>query len=156
MSKRINVNPAHYKVAGRERQGDAVIQSLERQQFAQQRAAEARWQGGSAAAADKIALGSSQRLKGSKAQSLGGVAEEQAKRPRGENAGRTQRLKGEKAKSRKDLGSRSRKTAKAPKAAVRARGTKTGRATAANRIVTRRSTSKRRQARSSNRRSRSK
>jgi hypothetical protein len=27
MSKRINVNPDHYKVAGRERQGDAVVKA---------------------------------------------------------------------------------------------------------------------------------
>ena len=44
MSKHINVNPDHYKVAGRERQGDAVIQNLQRQQFAQQRAQTERWQ----------------------------------------------------------------------------------------------------------------
>ena len=43
MSKAINVNPDHYKVAGRERQGDAVIQNLERQQFAEQQAESERW-----------------------------------------------------------------------------------------------------------------
>jgi hypothetical protein len=43
MSKSINVNPDHYKVAGRERQGDAVIQNLERQQFAEQQADAERW-----------------------------------------------------------------------------------------------------------------
>lgn len=43
MSKSINVNPDHYKVAGRERQGDAVIQNLERQQFAGQQAEADRW-----------------------------------------------------------------------------------------------------------------
>ena len=44
MSKHINVNPDHYKVAGRERQGDAIIQNLQRQQFAQQQAQTDRWQ----------------------------------------------------------------------------------------------------------------
>jgi hypothetical protein len=44
MSKYINVNPDHYKLAGRERQGDAVIQSLERQQFAQRQAEAERWE----------------------------------------------------------------------------------------------------------------
>ena len=43
MSKSINVNPDHYKVAGRERQGDAVIQNLEHQQFAEQQADAERW-----------------------------------------------------------------------------------------------------------------
>ena len=33
MSKRINVNPDHYKVAGRERQGEEVVASEERQKF---------------------------------------------------------------------------------------------------------------------------
>jgi hypothetical protein len=31
MSKRINVNPDHYKVAGRERQGENIIHQLEKQ-----------------------------------------------------------------------------------------------------------------------------
>jgi hypothetical protein len=33
MSKRINVNPDHYKVAGRERQGEEVVASEEKQKF---------------------------------------------------------------------------------------------------------------------------
>lgn len=49
MSKNINVNPGNYKVAGRERQGEDVLQSVERQAFAQQRAEEARWHGGAQA-----------------------------------------------------------------------------------------------------------
>jgi hypothetical protein len=44
MSRNINVNPAHYKVAGRERQGEAINQELQRQQFAEQHAANERWQ----------------------------------------------------------------------------------------------------------------
>lgn len=43
MSRNINVNPAHYKVAGRERQGENVIQNVERQAFAQQKADADRW-----------------------------------------------------------------------------------------------------------------
>jgi hypothetical protein len=31
MSKRINVNPDHYKVAGRERQGENIIHQIEKQ-----------------------------------------------------------------------------------------------------------------------------
>jgi hypothetical protein len=46
MSRNINVNPGNYKVAGRERQGEDVLQTVERQAFAEQRAAEARWHGG--------------------------------------------------------------------------------------------------------------
>jgi hypothetical protein len=44
MSRNINVNPAHYKVAGRERQGEAINQELQRQQFTEQQAANERWQ----------------------------------------------------------------------------------------------------------------
>ncbi|HYN06694.1 MAG TPA: hypothetical protein VES67_04825 [Vicinamibacterales bacterium] len=44
MSRHINVNPDHYKVAGRERQGEAINQELQRQQFTEQQAANARWQ----------------------------------------------------------------------------------------------------------------
>ena len=43
MSRNINVNPAHYKVAGRERQGENLVQSVERQAFAQQKADTERW-----------------------------------------------------------------------------------------------------------------
>jgi hypothetical protein len=43
MSKRINVNPGNYKVAGRERQGEDIVQSLERRTFAQQQAQTDRW-----------------------------------------------------------------------------------------------------------------
>ena len=43
MSKRINVNPGIYKVAGRERQGEDIVQSLERRTFAQQQAETDRW-----------------------------------------------------------------------------------------------------------------
>jgi hypothetical protein len=34
MSKRINVNPDHYKVAGRARQGEDIVHRDERQAFA--------------------------------------------------------------------------------------------------------------------------
>jgi hypothetical protein len=43
MSRNINVNPAHYKLAGRERQGENVVQSVERQAYAQQKAEADRW-----------------------------------------------------------------------------------------------------------------
>jgi hypothetical protein len=33
MSKRINVNPDHYKTAGRERQGEDVVVELEKQKL---------------------------------------------------------------------------------------------------------------------------
>jgi hypothetical protein len=35
MSKRINVNPDHYKVSGRERPGKDIVPEAERQQFKQ-------------------------------------------------------------------------------------------------------------------------
>jgi len=44
MSKRINVNPDHYKVAGRDRQGENIVQSVQKQAFAQQQAEAERWQ----------------------------------------------------------------------------------------------------------------
>jgi hypothetical protein len=44
MSKHINVNPDHYKGAGRERQGEDIVQSEERRVFEQQRALNKRWQ----------------------------------------------------------------------------------------------------------------
>ena len=37
MSKNINVNPGNYKVAGRERQGEAILQSSEKGAYTQQR-----------------------------------------------------------------------------------------------------------------------
>ena len=37
MSKRINVNPDHYKVAGRERQGENVVHSVEKRALAKLR-----------------------------------------------------------------------------------------------------------------------
>ena len=36
MSRNINVNPGHYKVAGRERQGEAILQSSQKGAYAQQ------------------------------------------------------------------------------------------------------------------------
>jgi hypothetical protein len=33
MSRNINVNPDHYKTAGRERQGEDVVQELEKQEY---------------------------------------------------------------------------------------------------------------------------
>lgn len=44
MSKKINVNPDHYKVAGRERQGENIVQSAPRQAYGQQQAEVERWQ----------------------------------------------------------------------------------------------------------------
>jgi hypothetical protein len=38
MGKKSNVNPDHYKTAGRERQGQAVLQELERQKFKEKEA----------------------------------------------------------------------------------------------------------------------
>jgi hypothetical protein len=37
MSRNINVNPGHYKVAGRERQGEAIHQSSQKGAYTQQR-----------------------------------------------------------------------------------------------------------------------
>lgn len=42
MSRKINVNPDHYKVAGRERQGEEVPTAVHKQAYAQQEAA-LRW-----------------------------------------------------------------------------------------------------------------
>ena len=44
MSKNINVNPDHYKGAGRERQGEDTIHGAQRQLFEQQQALNERWQ----------------------------------------------------------------------------------------------------------------
>jgi hypothetical protein len=38
VSKKVNVNPDHYKTAGRERQGDDIVQEIHRQKFAQAKA----------------------------------------------------------------------------------------------------------------------
>lgn len=43
MSRNINVNPAHYKVKGRERQGEDVLHAMQKQAFTQQAEGE-RWQ----------------------------------------------------------------------------------------------------------------
>ena len=43
MSRNINVNPAHYKVKGRERQGEDVLHAMQKQAFSQQAEGE-RWQ----------------------------------------------------------------------------------------------------------------
>jgi hypothetical protein len=42
MSKNINVNPDHYKVAGRERQGEQVIHEVEKREIKRQRRDEKR------------------------------------------------------------------------------------------------------------------
>ena len=44
MSKKSNVNPDHYKVAGRERQGENIVQSAQSQAYGQQQAEIERWQ----------------------------------------------------------------------------------------------------------------
>ena len=53
MSKNINVNPDHYKVAGRERQGEDVVHEIERSTMAQDEAARERWQAKKKPAAPK-------------------------------------------------------------------------------------------------------
>lgn len=45
MTKNINVNPDHYKVGGRERQGEDVLQREQRRALTQQRTEMERWQG---------------------------------------------------------------------------------------------------------------
>jgi len=42
MSRNINVNPAHYKLRGRERQGEEVLHAMQKQAFSQQAEGE-RW-----------------------------------------------------------------------------------------------------------------
>lgn len=44
MSKRINVNPDHYKVAGRERPGDGVAAKAPKQSNAVNRETRERWE----------------------------------------------------------------------------------------------------------------
>jgi hypothetical protein len=44
MSKQNNVNPDYYKLAGRERQGEGIVQDLQKQTFAEQQAETERWQ----------------------------------------------------------------------------------------------------------------
>jgi hypothetical protein len=44
MSKKINVNPGQYKVAGRERQGEDIVHDVQRQAYAQQQAQAELWQ----------------------------------------------------------------------------------------------------------------
>jgi len=44
MSKRINVNPDHYKVAGRERPGNAVAKDPKEPQSGSEKTRAARWQ----------------------------------------------------------------------------------------------------------------
>ncbi len=43
-----NVNPNHYKTAGRERQGEDIVQEIHKQKFAQEEAAHAGRQPGNA------------------------------------------------------------------------------------------------------------
>lgn len=45
MSSKNNVNPDHYKVAGRDRQGEDIVQSVQKQQFAESEARRKRSQG---------------------------------------------------------------------------------------------------------------
>jgi hypothetical protein len=42
MSRHINVNPDHYKVAGRERQGENVVHEVEKREIKRRRRAEKR------------------------------------------------------------------------------------------------------------------
>jgi len=46
MSRRINVNPDHYKVAGRERQGENVVHEVERREADRLRRNDRRGYGG--------------------------------------------------------------------------------------------------------------
>jgi hypothetical protein len=46
MSKHINVNPDHYKVAGRERQGENIVHEVERREAKRLRQGESRSRGG--------------------------------------------------------------------------------------------------------------
>ena len=55
MSKNNNVNPDHYKVAGRARQGEGIVQDEERRTFAQRRRENASSQRRGQAAAGKTA-----------------------------------------------------------------------------------------------------
>lgn len=57
MSKRINVNPGQYKVAGRERPGEDVVTELEKQQLAQEEANRARRRRGKGGANSGLASG---------------------------------------------------------------------------------------------------
>ena len=45
MSSKNNVNPDHYKLAGRDRQGEDIVQSVQKQQFAESEARRKRSQG---------------------------------------------------------------------------------------------------------------
>lgn len=42
MSKKNNVNPDHYKIAGRDRQGEDVLQEVHKQKYAQAKSRKAR------------------------------------------------------------------------------------------------------------------
>lgn len=44
MSRQINVNPGNYKVAGRERQGEDIVQDVEKRRYGQLHAEAERWQ----------------------------------------------------------------------------------------------------------------
>ena len=109
MSKHINVNPDHYKVAGRERQGDAVIQTLQRQQFAQQQAQTERWQAKHSgppwetAAADSAEAGGHRpKAEGQgRAKAEGGRGKAAGRRPKAEARGQADRkLKSQKTQRR--------------------------------------------------------
>lgn len=45
MSSKNNVNPDHYKLAGRDRQGEDIVQSVQKQQFAESEARRKRSRG---------------------------------------------------------------------------------------------------------------
>ena len=138
MSKHINVNPDHYKVAGRERQGDAVIQNLQRQQFAQQQAQTERWQAKhsgppweTAAADSAEAEGQRPKAEGQgRAKAEGGRVKSEAKSLKGQKAESLteRRLRGTKAQPKKSRAQR----LKGPKArkprvvAVREKGSRVG------------------------------
>lgn len=111
MSKHINVNPDHYKVAGRERQGDAVIQNLQRQQFAQQQAQTERWQAKHSGPPWEATATDASEAEGRRTKAEGGRAKAAGRGPKTEARG--QKPKGQKAQRIK--GQRVRASGVAPK-----------------------------------------
>lgn len=65
MGKKSNVNPDHYKTAGRERQGEDIAQEQHRQEYAQAKAAQRKASRGKAA--PKLIPGSAPTAKAGKA-----------------------------------------------------------------------------------------
>ena len=101
MSKHINVNPDHYKVAGRERQGEAVNQTLQRQQFAQQQAQTERWRAKQDEPPWEATASEAAEAEGGRARPRGGRAKAAGRKPKGEARRQADRkLKGQKTQRR--------------------------------------------------------